>query len=118
MLLQLANAELGLLDTILDGGLPVALLIAVYVIFSLYRKEKDAKDAEVAARVKSVEDHATVVSELKSAYSVKVEKLLRERIESETASQKIIIEAKEIMQSVIMQMGTISDLIEAAERES
>lgn len=112
------TVELGILQTILDGGLPLALLVAIYIVFTLYKKEKEAKDAEVAARVSSVQAHATEMSQLRIDYSVKVESLLRERIESETASQRIIIEAKEVLQSVVMQMGALGDLIEAADREN
>jgi Ca2+/Na+ antiporter len=123
MILQLAQTggiglptELGILQTILNGGLPLALLIAVYIIFTLYKKEKEAKDSETTARVAAVTSHAKELGDLRDAYSTKVEQLLRERIESETASQKIIIETREVMQSVVMQMGTIRALIETAER--
>lgn len=119
MILQLADvSQLGILQTILDGGLPLALIIGVYVVFMLYKKEKEAKDVEVNKRVEVVEAHAAAIGTLRSDYSKKVEELLRERIASETASQKILIENKEVMQSVVMQMSTIGDLIEAAEREA
>ncbi len=117
--IYLANTAepLGILQTILDGGLPLALLVAIYIVFTLYKKEKEAKTEEVSARVASVEAHAAEMSRLRDAYSIKVEELLRERIESETTSQRIIIEAKEVLQSVVMQMDTLSSLIEFADRE-
>lgn len=118
MFLQLASTEIGILQTILDGGLPLALLIAIGVVFKLYQAEKSAKDEEVGKRVTAAEASAVAEGNLRKEYSTKVESLLRERIESETSSQRIIIEATEVMQSVVMQMGTLGDLIEAAERET
>lgn len=119
MVIQLAtDPALGLFQTILEGGLPLALLIAIYVVFSLYKKEKEAKDVEVTARIKATKDHSKDMADLRSDYSDKVEQLLRERLASEATSLKVIIEAKEVMQSAVMQMNTIGDLIEAAERGS
>jgi len=117
MTIQLAqSAELGFLQTILDGGLPLALLVAIYIVFKLYQKEKDAKNTEVSARVAAVEAHATATNQLRIDYSDKVESLLRERIDIETATQRVVIEAKEVMQSVVMQLNAISDLLAAVER--
>jgi len=120
MILQLAQSDpaLGIFQTILEGGLPLALLIALYVVFTLYKKEKEAKDAEVTARIASTEAHAKEMANLRADYSTKVEQLLRERLESETTSQRVIIEAKDVMQSAVMQMNTIGDLIEAVERDN
>ena len=39
--------ELGLLQTLLDGGVPLLLLVAIYFVGSMYRTEKAAKDAKV-----------------------------------------------------------------------
>lgn len=120
IILSLAQADpsLGIFQTILEGGLPLALLIALYVLFSLYNKERAAKDVEVSARIAATENHSKEMAVLRSAYSDKVEQLLRERLESEASSQRVIIEAKEVMQSAVMQMSSLGDLIEAVERET
>jgi hypothetical protein len=117
MLLAQAAEPIGLLTTLLEGGLPLLLLVALCIVGYLYKKEKEAKDAEVAARVKAVENHSESTSKLKTEYSKKVEELLRERLESETHGQRIIIEAKDVMQSVVMQMTTLGDFLEQASQE-
>lgn len=115
MLLQLAQqAEtLGTLQTILDGGLPLMLLIALCIVGYLYKKEKEATTEAIKARVAAVEGHATETSKLKSEFSEKVEQLLRERIESESEMQKALIENKEIMQAAVMTMNNCNTTLES-----
>lgn len=115
MLIQLAQQQetLGLLTTLLDGGLPLLLLVALCIVGYLYKLEKEAKDGEVAARVAAVESHSVATSNLKTEYSKKVEELLRERIESESETQKALLENKEIMQAVVMTMNNCNSTLEA-----
>lgn len=118
MPLQLAQqAEtIGLLNTLLDGGLPLMLLVALCIVGWLYKKEKESKDAEVVARVAAVEAHSKEVGTLKTEYSDKVESLMRERLDSETTLIKTLVEAKEVMTAVALAMnnvqGTIENLVE------
>lgn len=114
-MLELAQSAdtLGFLQTLLDGGLPLLLLTALCLVGYLYKKEKEAKDVETAARVAAVEKHSREISELKTDYSSKVEELLRERLKSETAAQKLIIETKEISKSVVMSLNNVQDLLES-----
>lgn len=115
MLLQLAQQEetIGLLSTLLDGGLPLMLLVALCIVGYLYKKEKEAKDDETKARVTAVEGHSDAISNLKTEYSTKVESLLRERIESESEMQKALLENKEIMQAVVMTMNNCNSALES-----
>jgi hypothetical protein len=118
MFLQLAQAAgggetLGILTTLLDGGLPLLLLVALCIVGYLYKNEKEAKDAEVVARISATETHSGAISALKTEYSTKVESLLRERIESESEMQKALSENKEIMQAVVMTMNNCNSTLES-----
>lgn len=115
MILQLAQqAEtLGILQTILDGGLPLMLLIALCIVGYLYKKEKEAKDVAGNSLIANTEAHSTEISTLKGAYSDKVEELLRERLESESEMQKALLEAKEVMKSTVMAMNNCNETLEA-----
>jgi len=117
LLLAQQQETLGTLQTILDGGLPLMLLIALCIVGYLYKKEKEAKDVEVAARVTAVESHSAETSKLKSDYSKKVEELLRERIESESETQKALIESTEIMKAVVMTMNNCNETLESVIEE-
>jgi hypothetical protein len=115
MILQLAQqAEtLSLLQTLLDGGLPLMLLVALCLVGYLYKKEKASKDDEVTARVTAVEAHSTAISNLKTDYSKKVEELLRERIESESEMQKALRENGEIMKTAVLTMTNCNETLES-----
>ncbi len=120
-MLQLAQQgggeALGILTTLLDGGLPLLLLVALCIVGYFYKKEKEAKDDETKARVKAVESHSDDISTLKTEYSTKVESLLRERIESEGEMQKALMENKEIMQAVVMTMNNCNSTLEEHYRD-
>jgi len=115
MLLDLAQqAEtLSLLQTLLDGGVPLLLLVALCIVGFLYKKEKEAKDDEIKTRVSAVEEHSAEISKLKTEYSQKVEELLRERISSEVEMQKALIENAEIMKTVVMSMNNCNSTLES-----
>ncbi len=115
MLLHLAQQSetIGVLQTLLDGGLPLLLLVALCIVGYLYEKEKEAKDTETAARVNAVETHSKDTSQLNTDYSKKVEELLRERIESEAEMQKALLENKEMMKAVVMAMNNCNDTLES-----
>jgi len=101
----LAETDIGLLQSILEGGLPLLLLIALCIVAKLYYKEKeDSKNDSV--------NHVKVVSDLKDTYSKKVETLLRERIESEADLQKTVMEAKDTMDAVVMIMTNVQQLLD------
>lgn len=108
-MIYFASTELGLLQTILDGGLPLALLVALVVVARLYHQEK----TEHAASVKACSD---TVSELQKEFTEKVETLFRERLEFETENAKIIMRATEVMESVVNTLQktnhTLEDLID------
>lgn len=112
LLLAQGQETLGLLQTILDGGLPFMLLVALCIVGYLYKKEKEAKDAETAARVAAVQAHSKEVGDLKTEYSNKVESLMRERLSSETAIQKTLLEAKEVMTATTLAMNNVQDTLE------
>jgi hypothetical protein len=115
---ELAQAELiSLLQTLLNGGLPLLLLTALIYVGRMYKKEKEARDEEVKIRVKAVETASEEMAKLEQKYSDKVEELLRERIDSETANQKIQLESKEAIQSVIMAIGNFTELLESMMEE-
>ncbi len=115
MFLQLAQQSetIGILQTVLDGGLPLMLLVALCIVGYLYKKEKDAKDAVVTASMTNTEAHSAAISNLKTDYSKKVEELLRERIESETEMQKALMETREIMKSTVMTMNNCNETLES-----
>lgn len=106
-MLELAQAEfLGTLQAILDGGLPLLLLVALVYVGKLYKKEKESKE-------NILKDNAKEVETLKTAYSDKVETLLRERIDSELDNQKMRIEQKELMKSVLMSINNVNEFLES-----
>lgn len=115
---MLGNAEtIGLLQTLLDGGLPLLLLVALICIAYMYKREKEAKDKEVAARVKAVETHSVEMSKLQVEYSAKVESLMRERLQSEKDSQKVILENGEVMKAAVMTMTNCNDTLQSVIEE-
>tara|TARA_R100001244_G_scaffold25113_4_gene25539 strand:- start:652 stop:993 length:342 start_codon:yes stop_codon:yes gene_type:complete len=89
----LANQDLSVLQILLDGGVPLLLLIALIVVSKLYYAERNIRTAEMG-------NYRDEVSALKTDYSNKVESLLRERLESETENTKVILRATEAMSSV------------------
>ncbi len=105
----LASTELGLLQTILDGGLPLALLVALVVVARLYHQEK----TDHALSVKACSD---TVTELQKEFTTKVEILFRERLEFETENARVILRATEVMESVVNTLQktnhTLEDLID------
>jgi hypothetical protein len=115
MILQLAQQQetIGLLQTVLDGGLPLMLLIALCIVGYLYKKEKEAKEIEIIARVSVLVEHSREIGTLKTNYSDKVESLMRERLESETTLQKTLLEAKDAMSAVALAMNNVQDTLES-----
>ena len=108
--LLLAQAEiLALLQTLLNGGLPLLLLVALYIVGRFYYKEKEGKTADA-------EKHMKEISDLREQFTKKIEDLFRERLESETENAKIIMRATEVMESVTNTLErtneTLDDLTE------
>jgi len=105
------TSEIGILQTLLEGGVPLLLLVAVVLLAKLYYKEKEDSRKEMI-------NHSTQIISLKDDYSKKVEKLLRERIDSEADVKKMLIEAKDVMEAVVITMERMNDLMELAVKEA
>lgn len=84
---------IGLLQTVLNGGVPLLLLIALCVVSWLYYKEKESK---TKADTKYAEDTA----KLRDDFTKKIEDLYKERLSSETENARMIVRATEALESV------------------
>jgi uncharacterized protein HemX len=105
MFLLLASAEIGLLQLLLEGGVPLLLLAGLGIVGRAYIQEKNdrvAADKAAAEEIKS----------LRKEFTEKVEALFRERLESETENAKVIMRATEVMESVVNTLERTNDTLE------
>ena len=101
----LANQDLSGLQLLLDGGVPLLLLVALIVVSKLYYEERNKRTAEM-------ENYRTEISNLKTEFSNKVESLFRERLESESENARVILRATEAMDSVTGTLEHTNDTLE------
>lgn len=91
-----------LFETVLNGGLPLILMFAIYFIFTGYKREKEA-------HIKALEDAAT----LRKEFTKKIEELFRERLESETENARIIQRATEALDSVSATLDRTNETLDS-----
>jgi uncharacterized protein HemX len=106
--LQLAQqAEtLGFLQTVLDGGVSMLLLVALCIVGWLYKKEKEDRTADNTKFMGQI-------NTLREQLTEKIETLFRERLESETENAKIIQRATEVMESVTSVLDRTNDTLDS-----
>lgn len=106
VLILAQHAEtIGLLQTILSGGVPLLLLVALCIVGWLYYREKESKTL-------NAEKHSEEVSKLREKFTDKIEELFRERLDSETENAKIILKATEVMESVTNTLERTNDTLD------
>jgi hypothetical protein len=105
MLLAQAADLVGLLETILKGGVPLLLMVALYLVVSAYNKERNDRTVEQ-------QNHIKEISELRKDYAKKVEDLLRERLDSESENIRALTRATEVMDSVTQTLERTNDTLE------
>lgn len=105
--MMLAQAEVvGLLTTLLEGGVPLLLLVALYFVVNAYNKER-------TDRMNENQKSAGELSDLRKDYAKKVEDLLRERLESEAENIRALTRATEVMESVVQTLERTNDTLES-----
>jgi hypothetical protein len=106
ILLLLGQAEfIGLLQTLLSGGLPLLLLTALYIVGRFYYVEKESKTSDA-------KKHMEEISALREQFTNKIEALFRERLDSETENARIIMRATEVMESVTNTLERTNDTLD------
>jgi len=110
-LLLAQNAEtLGFLQAILNGGVPLLLLVALCIVGWVYWKEKEAR---AKADLKYMEEN----TKLREQFTEKVESLFRERLDSETENARVILRATEVMESVTNALERTNDTLDSLVEE-
>jgi len=110
-LLLAQNAEtLSFLQAILNGGVPLLLLVALCIVGWVYWKEK-------AARTEADKKYMEENSKLREQFTEKVESLFRERLDSETENARVIMRATEVMESVTNALERTNDTLDTLVEE-
>jgi len=107
ILLLLGQAEVvSLLQVVLNGGVPLILIVAVWFLGKFYLKEKDERAADS-------KEFQTKINQLQDDFVKKVELLYKDRLEAETENAKIIQRATEALESVNVALDKTNETLEA-----
>ena len=110
-LLLAQNAEtLGFLQAVLNGGVPLLLLVALCIVGWVYWKEKSSHAA-------ANKEFMGETSKLREQFTEKIESLFRERLDSETENARIIMRATEVMESVTNALERTNDTLDSLTEE-
>jgi len=105
------NAEtLSFLQAVLNGGVPLLLLVALCIVGWVYWKEKGAR---AEADKQYMEDNA----KLREQFTDKIESLFRERLESETENARVIMRATEALESVNNTLDRTNETLDSLTEE-